>query len=307
MYLASSSLTSGKLIDLAMSGNGPASGNPSLLNIALTGANTTNAITTTGATISNTRTNATSGTNVALTLTASGATTVNTALNVTAGASLFPTGVQVYNGVCVPSVGSASYQYNGLYFKSTGVSILSSNIRGIDIDSSGGSGSFQPRIASFAGGAIEICSFTMPSAGTIQGYSPYGGSVAGGAISFLGGNAFGTNSAGGTVTISGGTGTGNVAGGSIVFKTARAGSTGTTAGTLANALTIGTGAVTVDMPLRLTGYTVATLPSTAANGMVTGAMAYVTDATAPTYLGALTGGGAVTCPVFYNGSAWVSH
>ena len=41
--------------------------------------------------------------------------------------------------------------------------------------------------------------------------------------------------------------------------------------------------------------------------MVTGATAYVTDATAPTYLGTLTGGGAVVCPVFYNGTAWVSH
>ncbi|MDE2096253.1 MAG: hypothetical protein KGL39_03340 [Patescibacteria group bacterium] len=50
------------------------------------------------------------------------------------------------------------------------------------------------------------------------------------------------------------------------------------------------------------GYTVATLP--AAPG--TGARAYVTDATTPTFLGALTGGGTVTCPVFYNGSAWVA-
>ena len=59
--------------------------------------------------------------------------------------------------------------------------------------------------------------------------------------------------------------------------------------------------VTMGGTLRLTPYTVATLPS----GVV-GDTAYVTDATAPTYLGALTGGGAVTCPVFYNGSAWVS-
>lgn len=55
-------------------------------------------------------------------------------------------------------------------------------------------------------------------------------------------------------------------------------------------------------PIRPKGYTVATLPTG-----VTGMHAYVTDATAPTYLGALTGGGAVVCPVFYNGSAWVSH
>lgn len=50
------------------------------------------------------------------------------------------------------------------------------------------------------------------------------------------------------------------------------------------------------------GYTVSTLPANPG----TGARAYVTDATSPTYLGALTGGGSVVCPVFYNGSAWVS-
>lgn len=54
------------------------------------------------------------------------------------------------------------------------------------------------------------------------------------------------------------------------------------------------------------GYTVATLPSTAATGMVIGARAYVTDALAPTFLGTLTGGGVIVTPVFYNGSAWVS-
>lgn len=54
--------------------------------------------------------------------------------------------------------------------------------------------------------------------------------------------------------------------------------------------------------LTTTGYTVATLPA----GNI-GDTAYVTDATAPTYLGALTGGGSVVCPVFYNGTIWVSH
>lgn len=53
------------------------------LNIGLSGSNFTSLVTTTGATISNTRTGS-SSTNVALTLTASGGTT-NTALNVTAG------------------------------------------------------------------------------------------------------------------------------------------------------------------------------------------------------------------------------
>jgi len=54
--------------------------------------------------------------------------------------------------------------------------------------------------------------------------------------------------------------------------------------------------------VRLKNYTVATLPAG-----VQGDTAYVTDALSPTYLGALVGGGSVVCPVFYNGTAWVSH
>jgi len=50
------------------------------------------------------------------------------------------------------------------------------------------------------------------------------------------------------------------------------------------------------------GYTVATLPASPE----TGDRAFVTDATVPSYLGTLTGGGAVVCPVFYNGLAWIS-
>jgi len=54
--------------------------------------------------------------------------------------------------------------------------------------------------------------------------------------------------------------------------------------------------------IRTNGYTVATLPT----GVI-GMLAYVTDALGPTYLGTLTGGGTVKVPVFYNGTAWVSH
>jgi len=71
---------------------------------------------------------------------------------------------------------------------------------------------------------------------------------------------------------------------------------------LGNLTVSGTGTHTFGGPVRLKNYTVATLPAG-----TQGDTAYVTDATAPTYLGALTGGGAVVCPVFYNGSAWVSH
>lgn len=51
-----------------------------------------------------------------------------------------------------------------------------------------------------------------------------------------------------------------------------------------------------------TVYTVAMLPTAVLNDM-----AIVSDATAPTYLGALTGGGTVVAPVWYNGTIWVSR
>jgi hypothetical protein len=54
------------------------------------------------------------------------------------------------------------------------------------------------------------------------------------------------------------------------------------------------------VPIRLPGYTVATLPAGAA-----GDTAYVTDALAPVFLGTVVGGGAVTCPVFFDGANWV--
>ena len=52
-------------------------------------------------------------------------------------------------------------------------------------------------------------------------------------------------------------------------------------------------------------YTVATLPT--CNASSKALLLVVTDATSPTYNGALTGGGAVTVPVLCNGSAWASH
>jgi hypothetical protein len=73
-------------------------------------------------------------------------------------------------------------------------------------------------------------------------------------------------------------------------------------GTAGNGTLTVYGNMVLNNPVKLRGYTVATLPA-GTEGMI----AYVADAVAPTYLGALTGGGAVKCPVFYNGSAWVSH
>jgi hypothetical protein len=51
--------------------------------------------------------------------------------------------------------------------------------------------------------------------------------------------------------------------------------------------------------------TVSALPT--CNAAIKGALRTVSDATTPTYNGALTGGSTVVVPVFCNGSAWVSH
>ena len=84
MQLNSSSLTTGMLADIEVSGTAAAASQTGL-NILSTGVSATSAITTYGAQISNTHSNATSGTNVALYLNASGATTANYGLIVNAG------------------------------------------------------------------------------------------------------------------------------------------------------------------------------------------------------------------------------
>jgi hypothetical protein len=58
-------------------------------------------------------------------------------------------------------------------------------------------------------------------------------------------------------------------------------------------------------PLRLRSYTVAQLPACAA--ALDGALVEVSDATAPAYNAALTGGGTVKIPAFCNGAAWTAH
>ena len=61
-----------------------------------------------------------------------------------------------------------------------------------------------------------------------------------------------------------------------------------------------TGNLSVAGTTKTAGYTVATLPTG-----VTGMRAYVTNALAPSYGATVVGGGAVTIPVFYNGTNWI--
>lgn len=53
-----------------------------------------------------------------------------------------------------------------------------------------------------------------------------------------------------------------------------------------------------------TVYTVATLPTPSSTDRV---YASVSDALSPTYLGIVTGGGTVNCPVYWNGTNWITH
>ena len=52
------------------------------------------------------------------------------------------------------------------------------------------------------------------------------------------------------------------------------------------------------------GFTVATLPSTSATGQVIGARCFVTNALAPVFGSAVTGGGSAKVPVYYDGTSW---
>lgn len=64
----------------------------------------------------------------------------------------------------------------------------------------------------------------------------------------------------------------------------------------------GNGVVLADIVTTGKAYTVATLPTAGTMGR----RAFVTDASSPTFLGTLTGGGSMVCPVFDNGTAWVA-
>jgi len=106
------------------------------------------------------------------------------------------------------------------------------------------------------------------------------------------------NTAGANWTLQGSEGTGTGAGGSIIFQTAPAGGEGSAQNAFATA-------VTIDSPgtLRVKGFTVANLPAAGTAGR----MAYVSDqlTACPALGGTFTGGGAVVCKAFDNGTAWV--
>ncbi|MGD9724398.1 MAG: hypothetical protein AB7U76_24430 [Pirellulales bacterium] len=104
-----------------------------------------------------------------------------------------------------------------------------------------------------------------------------------------------TNIGGGNFTVRSGAGTGTGTLSSLLLQSPVAVASGTGAQTQTTGLTIINGTAVTS------GYTVATLPAAA----TAGARAHVTDALAPAFGANVAGGGAVTTPVFYDGTAWV--
>jgi hypothetical protein len=106
-----------------------------------------------------------------------------------------------------------------------------------------------------------------------------------------------TNTAGANWTLKGSAGTGTGAGGSIIFQTAPADGSGSAQNAFVTA-------VTIDSPgtLRVKGFTVATLPAAGTAGRI----AYVSDqlTACPALGGTFTGGGAVVCKAFDDGTNW---
>ena len=126
-------------------------------------------------------------------------------------------------------------------------------------------------------------------------------------ISFQGALSGGTaNQAGKVATIDGSRGKGTGVGGNINMRVTLAGASGTAINPYVDAITLDASAavprITAGGPVKLKGYTVATLPTGSA-----GDQALVTDqlTACPALDGTFTGGGVVECKATFANGAWV--
>lgn len=123
----------------------------------------------------------------------------------------------------------------------------------------------------------------------------------------------GTNLAGGNLTLRPGAGTGTGTISALIFQSPTLGSTGTTAQTQTTRFTLDQTSGRFVPPVTMPYVQMSTLYSAAGtalptcNGGLAGAMAAVSDATLPTFLTAYTSGGAVTSPVFCDGTSWKTY
>lgn len=159
-----------------------------------------------------------------------------------------------------------------------------------------------------ASGVVQVASATRMALGTNREVSFFDSGVTGtfsalrlgaassapGGATIYGQPSSGSNAAGGDLTITAGLGTGTATPSTLNLSSPVAVASGSGAQTQTVGLKVNRGTYAG------IGYTVAALPSSP----LTGARAYVTDATACTFQGSLTGGGSTFCPAVYDGSAW---
>lgn len=163
-----------------------------------------------------------------------------------------------------------------------GTNITATNLFALGTDSLRVSGTV---LFSSTGSSINLGTSQSTGAFTIGGASQTGALIFGrSTVSQTTSIQAGATASGSTKTINFGTG----------------GLSGSTT-TITIGSTFGT-TITLNAPIRMAPYTVATLPAAGTAGR----RAYVTDALAPTFLTALVGGGAIVCPAFDNGVAWVA-
>lgn len=162
---------------------------------------------------------------------------------------------------------------------------------------SGGPSSAQYLFASFAGGTTDLWLTRSVAAVLQQGNSNAASPVAQTLQAQGSRSGTDTNVGGANYTIASGNGTGTGTISSLILQSPVAVGSGTDAQTMTTGLTIKSG--TAVRP----SYTVAALPAAATAGA--GAMAWVTDANATTFLSTVAGGGANKVPVSSDGTNWV--
>lgn len=227
---------------------------------------------------------------------------VDSAVSAGSGSYVTLTGNQTVSGVKT-FFGSGTSQINGISFSNNGTALLSAPLTftnsstGAGVYSSntgGGYGLYNQNTSNGVG--INVVNINNGVGISLSNQASGNGELISNSGSGIGLYISNTSSTGGRglVIDSGSAGTGDL------FQ-------GRNNGTITSNLTkqgvmSATSFIASNGTIRLKSYTVATLPAG-----TQGDTAYVTDATSPTYLGTLTGGGSVVCPVFYNGTAWVSH
>lgn len=303
LALTTSTLSSGNLVSLTRTGTASLT-NSTVLNVSASGANSNASQTTYAAQFSNTSTG-TTNTNVGVQIFASGGTTTNYPIQIFGAI-----GQGIFRTVNPPSTVSSTQigDWTGSGYAcrleilrpSNGAAATTFSQANADLTITQAFGAIilAPTVTTSSG--ISASTSTLSSGNllslVVMGTAAASSTQTGLNISTSGANATSSQTTYASRMANSHTGTSST---NVTLELSSSG------GTINNALSVIAGNVVLTGSTSLfipKAYTVATLPTG-----IQGAFAYVTDATAPTYLGSLTGGGAVVCPVFYNGSAWVSH